>query len=211
MHRDVILYANSQFASFVGVDRVDLIDRRLVGSGRARIRRAGRREPAPPSRRRARRRALRGGDGRPAGPGEPARTNYRADRLRRRAGAAGDRRGSDPHEEAARARQRQDRREGSRRARRAGGAAAAAATTAAAAAAGVRHAVARRGHRHHRHRRAPRVPEPGRREVAGRRRVRRPSAGCSRMSSAWSTRTIASSCPIRSRKRSAAATAVRTI
>ena len=29
MHRDVILYANSQFASFVGVDRVDLIDRRL--------------------------------------------------------------------------------------------------------------------------------------------------------------------------------------
>jgi diguanylate cyclase (GGDEF)-like protein/PAS domain S-box-containing protein len=29
VHRDVILYANSQFASFVGVDRVDLIDRRL--------------------------------------------------------------------------------------------------------------------------------------------------------------------------------------
>src|SRR5688572_24189020 len=30
VHRDVILYANSQFASFVGVDRVDLIDRRLA-------------------------------------------------------------------------------------------------------------------------------------------------------------------------------------
>lgn len=29
VHRDVILYANSQFASFVGADRVDLIDRRL--------------------------------------------------------------------------------------------------------------------------------------------------------------------------------------
>jgi diguanylate cyclase (GGDEF)-like protein/PAS domain S-box-containing protein len=29
VHRDVILYANTQFASFVGVDRVDLIDRRL--------------------------------------------------------------------------------------------------------------------------------------------------------------------------------------
>jgi len=29
VHRDVILYVNSQFASFVGVDRVDLIDRRL--------------------------------------------------------------------------------------------------------------------------------------------------------------------------------------
>ena len=29
VHRDVILYANSQFASFVGVDRVDLIDRKL--------------------------------------------------------------------------------------------------------------------------------------------------------------------------------------
>ena len=29
VHRDVILYANSQFASFVGVDRVNLIDRRL--------------------------------------------------------------------------------------------------------------------------------------------------------------------------------------
>ena len=29
VHRDVILYANSQFASFIGVDRVDLIDRRL--------------------------------------------------------------------------------------------------------------------------------------------------------------------------------------
>jgi diguanylate cyclase (GGDEF)-like protein/PAS domain S-box-containing protein len=30
VHRDVILYANSQFASFVGVDRVNLIDRRLA-------------------------------------------------------------------------------------------------------------------------------------------------------------------------------------
>src|SRR4029077_20423030 len=30
VHRDVILYANSQFASFIGVDRVDLIDRRLA-------------------------------------------------------------------------------------------------------------------------------------------------------------------------------------
>ena len=30
VHRDVILYANSQFASFVGVSRVDLIDRRLA-------------------------------------------------------------------------------------------------------------------------------------------------------------------------------------
>jgi diguanylate cyclase (GGDEF)-like protein/PAS domain S-box-containing protein len=29
VHREVILYANTQFASFVGVDRVDLIDRRL--------------------------------------------------------------------------------------------------------------------------------------------------------------------------------------
>src|SRR4029079_19210503 len=29
LHREVILYANSQFASFVGVDRVDLIDRKL--------------------------------------------------------------------------------------------------------------------------------------------------------------------------------------
>ena len=29
VHRDVILYANSQFASFVGADRVDLIDRKL--------------------------------------------------------------------------------------------------------------------------------------------------------------------------------------
>src|SRR4051812_6342487 len=29
VHRDVILYANTQFASFVGVDRVDLIDRKL--------------------------------------------------------------------------------------------------------------------------------------------------------------------------------------
>src|SRR3954471_9835502 len=29
VHRDVILYANSQFATFVGVDRVDLIDRKL--------------------------------------------------------------------------------------------------------------------------------------------------------------------------------------
>jgi diguanylate cyclase (GGDEF)-like protein/PAS domain S-box-containing protein len=29
VHRDVILFANSQFASFVGVDRVDLIDRKL--------------------------------------------------------------------------------------------------------------------------------------------------------------------------------------
>jgi diguanylate cyclase (GGDEF)-like protein/PAS domain S-box-containing protein len=29
VHRDVILYANSQFASFVGADRVNLIDRRL--------------------------------------------------------------------------------------------------------------------------------------------------------------------------------------
>ncbi|MDF3021121.1 MAG: hypothetical protein K0Q92_2424 [Steroidobacteraceae bacterium] len=30
VHRDVILYANSQFASFVGADRVDLIDRKLA-------------------------------------------------------------------------------------------------------------------------------------------------------------------------------------
>ena len=30
VHREVILYANSQFASFVGVDRVNLIDRRLA-------------------------------------------------------------------------------------------------------------------------------------------------------------------------------------
>ena len=30
VHRDVILYANSQFASFVGVDRVNLIDRKLA-------------------------------------------------------------------------------------------------------------------------------------------------------------------------------------
>ncbi len=30
VHREVILYANSQFASFVGVDRVDLIDRKLA-------------------------------------------------------------------------------------------------------------------------------------------------------------------------------------
>jgi diguanylate cyclase (GGDEF)-like protein/PAS domain S-box-containing protein len=30
VHRDVILYANTQFASFVGVDRVNLIDRRLA-------------------------------------------------------------------------------------------------------------------------------------------------------------------------------------
>jgi diguanylate cyclase (GGDEF)-like protein/PAS domain S-box-containing protein len=30
VHRDVILYANSQFASFVGADRVNLIDRRLA-------------------------------------------------------------------------------------------------------------------------------------------------------------------------------------
>jgi diguanylate cyclase (GGDEF)-like protein/PAS domain S-box-containing protein len=30
VHRDVILYANSQFASFLGVDRVDLIDRKLA-------------------------------------------------------------------------------------------------------------------------------------------------------------------------------------
>jgi diguanylate cyclase (GGDEF)-like protein/PAS domain S-box-containing protein len=30
VHRDVILYANSQFASFVGVNRVDLIDRKLA-------------------------------------------------------------------------------------------------------------------------------------------------------------------------------------
>src|SRR4029079_6848079 len=30
VHRDVILYANSQFASFVGVDRVELIDRKLA-------------------------------------------------------------------------------------------------------------------------------------------------------------------------------------
>ena len=30
MHRDVILYANRQFASFVGVDRVELIGRRLA-------------------------------------------------------------------------------------------------------------------------------------------------------------------------------------
>ncbi len=29
VHREVILYANTQFASFVGVDRVDLIDRKL--------------------------------------------------------------------------------------------------------------------------------------------------------------------------------------
>src|SRR4029079_3704695 len=29
VHREVILYANSQFASFVGVDRVNLIDRRV--------------------------------------------------------------------------------------------------------------------------------------------------------------------------------------
>ncbi len=143
VHRDVILYANSQFASFVGVDRVDLIDRTLCGPGRAGIRRAGRREPAPPSRGRARRRTLRGGDGRPAGPGQPARTNYRADRFRGCARAARDRRGSHPDEEAARARQRQDRREGGRRASRDGRAAAATATAARTAAAGVRHAVAR--------------------------------------------------------------------
>src|ERR1700686_3637075 len=31
VHREVILYANRQFASFVGVDRVDLIGRRLAG------------------------------------------------------------------------------------------------------------------------------------------------------------------------------------
>ena len=30
VHREVILYANSQFASFIGVDRVNLIDRRLA-------------------------------------------------------------------------------------------------------------------------------------------------------------------------------------
>jgi diguanylate cyclase (GGDEF)-like protein/PAS domain S-box-containing protein len=30
VHRDVILYANTQFASFVGADRVDLIDRKLA-------------------------------------------------------------------------------------------------------------------------------------------------------------------------------------
>jgi diguanylate cyclase (GGDEF)-like protein/PAS domain S-box-containing protein len=30
VHRDVILYVNTQFASFVGADRVDLIDRRLA-------------------------------------------------------------------------------------------------------------------------------------------------------------------------------------
>ena len=97
-----------------------------VRPGRARIRRPGRREPAPPPGRRARRRTLRGRDGRPAGPGEPARANYRADRIRGSAGAAGDRRRGHPDQEAARHRQRQDRREGSRRARRAGGAAAAA-------------------------------------------------------------------------------------
>ena len=30
MHRDVILHANRQFASFVGVDRVELVGRRLA-------------------------------------------------------------------------------------------------------------------------------------------------------------------------------------
>src|SRR4029079_1378896 len=30
VHREVILYANSQFASFIGVDRVNLIDRKLA-------------------------------------------------------------------------------------------------------------------------------------------------------------------------------------
>jgi PAS domain S-box-containing protein len=114
VHRDVILYANSQFASFVGVDRVDLIDRRLsdlvapeyadlVGENL--------------------RRRLAGAHGAerfevemvgPAGAGEPARANYRADRLRRGAGTARDRRRSHSHQEAARARERQGRREGSR-------------------------------------------------------------------------------------------------
>jgi len=36
LHREVILYANRQFASFVGVDRVDLVGRRLARSGAAR-------------------------------------------------------------------------------------------------------------------------------------------------------------------------------
>ena len=42
VHREVILYANSQFASFVGVDRVDLIDRRLSDLVAPGIRRPGR-------------------------------------------------------------------------------------------------------------------------------------------------------------------------
>ena len=49
VHRDVILYANSQFASFVGVDRVESHRPPARGPGGARIRRAGRREPAPPT------------------------------------------------------------------------------------------------------------------------------------------------------------------
>src|ERR1700751_3738769 len=35
VHREVILYANRQFASFVGVDRVELIRRRLAGESAA--------------------------------------------------------------------------------------------------------------------------------------------------------------------------------
>ena len=42
VHREVILYANSQFASFVGVDRVELIDRRLSDLVAPGIRRPGR-------------------------------------------------------------------------------------------------------------------------------------------------------------------------
>ena len=64
VHREVILYANSQFASFVGVDRVDLIDRRLADLVAPEYADLVGRKPAAPPGRFARRRALRGRDGR---------------------------------------------------------------------------------------------------------------------------------------------------
>ena len=82
VHREVILYANRQFASFVGVDRVELVGRRLADlvppeyaelvSDNIRRRLAGEN----------RRRALRDRHARVAGPAAPPGDRLHAGRLR---------------------------------------------------------------------------------------------------------------------------------
>ena len=81
VHREAILYANRQFASLVGVDRVELIGRRLadlVPPEYAELvsDNIGRRLAGEQSRR-----ALRDRHGRPAGPGEPSGDQHHAGRL----------------------------------------------------------------------------------------------------------------------------------
>ncbi len=214
VHRDVILYANSQFASFVGVDRVNLVDRRLsdlVAPEYAEL-------VADNLRRR-----LAGAHGAERFEVEMVGMQGQVSLLELTT-AQIDFEGAPallvtgveviPTKKLRALATVQHRREGSREARRAGGAAAAAAASGGAAAAGVRDAVAGRGHRHHRRHRPSGLSQPRGGEAAGSRQgARWPAAARGsgglvdpkRIASCWRSRCVKRSAVAPTRMRSVAA------